>query len=383
MARKAGSWALLGGLALAAAWQSGGCDAPPEAPPAPPAMQEVLGSLPTNVVLPRLATFREQLVLLKGPIEAWRTGGSAQDRDLARVAFVDAMRVWQELEAMQIGPIASALTSDHGQYLRDEIYSWPTVSPCRVDQETVEAGWSSPTWFDDNLVNVYGLDALEHLLFAGPDNTCPGQIPINADGTWDALGPAGVDANRAAYASAVLDHLLVDVDRTRDALAAHPLDAATYGSEQAALNDVFDALFYLETHVQDRKMAEPLGLRDCTIDCLELVESRGLSGASHVWLAHDVLGVRDLFTGGEGPGFPELLAGSGRQDLADGFLAALDQAHADLVALPGPVDESSALAPAALERAYASVQAAADILRVDIATALLLEIPNEAAGDND
>ena len=39
----------------------------------------------------------------------------------------------------QLGPAASALTTG-GEGLRDEVYSWPTVNPCRVDQETGCAG---------------------------------------------------------------------------------------------------------------------------------------------------------------------------------------------------------------------------------------------------
>ena len=34
---------------------------------------------------------------------------------------------------MQLGPAGSSLSAVAGADIRDEIYSWPTINPCRID----------------------------------------------------------------------------------------------------------------------------------------------------------------------------------------------------------------------------------------------------------
>ena len=97
---------------------------------------------------------------------------------------------------MQLGPAAPTGSGVGGAGKRDEIYSWPTVNPCRIDQELVEQGYLQGDFFTANLVNTYGLDALEYLLFYGGDaNACAPQLPLNVDGTW-AAGASDVGAAR-------------------------------------------------------------------------------------------------------------------------------------------------------------------------------------------
>ena len=80
------------------------------------------------------------------------------------------MAVWQQLELLQVGPAGLMGTVAGGDSLRDAIYSWPTVNTCRVDQESARRGFLN---LGAALVNVRGLDALEHLLFTtSADHTC-------------------------------------------------------------------------------------------------------------------------------------------------------------------------------------------------------------------
>ena len=53
---------------------------------------------------------------------------------------------------------------------------------------TAEGLWSDDSYFSDNMVNAYGLDALEHLTFADLDTECPSQVPPVSDGTVASLG---------------------------------------------------------------------------------------------------------------------------------------------------------------------------------------------------
>lgn len=384
MVRTAGSWRFLGVLGAVVTLQTWGCDEPTPPTTAQLDVTTILADLQANVIVPRIQAFRTSAATLQGVADDWAANPTDTARkDVVKAAWSDTMRLMQELEPMQVGPTAASLTAVGGMDFADELYSWPETNPCRIDQETVEAQWGSGTFFDDNLVNTYGLDAAEYLLWAGPDNTCPGQIPINAEGSWDALGPDGIEANRAAYVAAITARLVVDADALEAAWGDHALDAATYGSDTEALNAVYDALFYLETHIQDLKLAEPLGRRNCTSDCVELVESFELSNGSNVWLHHNVIGVRDLYTGMEGAGFDDVLLLAGHDELSRSFTASLDEVEDAITDLQGPVNAELVDRPAAVDEMFEKVQAAADLLRGDIATALTLQIPNEAAGDND
>jgi len=389
MARMAGnkaSWAIIAGLGLLVAAPPAGCV--PDAPTNPLGVDptEVLTAAGDAVILPTLERFSESSAALSTALTAWSdalaSGDGIAERDAARAAWVDAMDIWQELELMQVGPAGSSLTVTGGADLRDEIYSWPTVNPCRVDQETVEASWDEASFFDDNLVNSYGLDAIEHLLWAGPDNICPGQVPINADGTWDALGPDGISANRASYAVALSAQVTSQVEDLIGRWQGEFSLLTAYESDQQALNAIYNALYYLELKTKDRKLGEPLGLGDCQSECAELVESLE-SGTSTQWVEANLRGFRALFTASELSGMEDLLRQTGQVDLADQVVAELDAADAAAAALGMPIDEALVDNAEQVTELYDAVRRVGDLFKGDVATVLLLEIPVEGAGDLD
>lgn len=399
MARTAGrrGWAVVGLLGLAALLQPGGCAADPE-PPGPVAshLQDALAGVWPAVLEPALDRARDRADALVQATVAWAEAEREDDdgtdaaREAAQRAWFDLMTVWQELEVMQIGPAGSTAASvAGGADLRDAIYSWPSVNRCRVDQETVAAEWDAPDFFTTHLVNTYGLDALENLLFAEPGvNACPGQVDINSSGAWDALGLDGVQQNRADYAVAlargVLDTLDDLVGRWEGGFAdALATPSAPYGSAQEALNAVFDALFYLETRTKDRKLGGPLGRWDCGLaNCLGEVETR-LAGGSNVWVASNLEGFRALFTGGDGPGMDDVLRAAGQGALADTVLERLGAALAAAEALELPIDEAIAAEDPAVGALHDALKGVTDLLKGDVATILGMQIPSEAAGDND
>ena len=337
-----------------------------------------------------LQAFRAALASLDLALLDWQeslaAGDGSADKELARQAWIEAMGAWQRLEVLQVGPAASSLWSVGGEDLRDEIYSWPdTVSGCRVDTETVEQAWSEADFFTANFVNSYGLDALEHLLFAPLATECPAQVDIQAG--WDALGESGVEANRAAYAIEVVryaDETAADLERRwQESVASDFVSgAAPWNSRAASLQSLFEALYYLETRTKDRKLAEPLGLRTCTASCGTLVESR-LSGMSVAWIRVNLEVARELVEAGEDNGLDELLVQVGYPDLAEALVAAISVAEQEASSLEGPLDELIQSDPAAVTALLESIRGITDLLRGDVATVLLLQLPAEAAGDND
>lgn len=318
---------------------------------------------------------------------------SAAALEDARAGFAAAMGAWEILEVMQLGPAASSLDAAGGEDLRDAIYSWPTVSPCRVDQELVYQQWDAPGWFEDNLVNSYGLDAIEHLLYGGADNACSGQIDINEERSWDALDGAELARRRAGFGLALAGEL----DRLAEVLiddwspeggdfsaALAGGDGSPYESQQEALDAVLDALFYLDVVTEDRKLAQPMGLgEDCGAEtCPEDVELLE-SGLSLEAIRYNVLGFELLFTGGAGPGMDDLLEDLGYGDLAEQIAAELDAVEAASAALTAPIDRALVEDPEGLQALYEALEVLAGTLAEELTAVLMLDLPDEAAGDAD
>jgi predicted lipoprotein len=402
--RTARSWAALGALTLGAvATQPSGCaedagELSKHSTEVGNVLAQVLEDTWPEVVSPALGESRRAVKALLAATGAWTAALEAGDegtteREAAQGAWRVAMGSWQRMELMQLGPAGASLTTVGGQDLRDEIYSWPTTNPCRVDQETAEEDWGSSDFFELNLVNITGLDAMEVLLFGSLiDNACPPQVPPNSDGAWQSLGETGVALNKARYglvlATQILSHIeAIDAGWTQNGFAADLASAGTQGSpfptEEDGLNAIFDALFYLELRTKDRKLAWPLGLKDCGLDdCTGMIESP-LSGESHQHIAENLAGFEALYTGGEGAGLSELMIAIGQTQIHLDLTEALSSSQTQAAELGLPLDQALTDDPDQIQALHDAVKAVTDVLKNDLATMLMLQVPSEAAGDND
>lgn len=331
----------------------------PETLPDPPLPAEVLAAIPDDVLRPRVDAFEVEVDGLAEAVAAWASSGVATDRDLTRVAWSRTATLWHELEAMPLGPLASSEVSPAGRDHGGWIQSWPDVDPCAVDRSTLSGVHGTDSR------GLVGLDALEHLLFAGETMACS-----EVDPAWDALAAEGLLEARGAHAEVIVALLVERVDDLQTDLSTYGLDATTYGSERAALEEIWRALAFLGDGFRNRRIAEPMGAGSCRVDCEALVESRGLSDASHVWLRHQLVGMRSLFTGDEGTGVPGLLAGVGRRELGPVHLERLDAIAQVLETMDGPVDAMISTSPGTLDRLLESTDEAIDVLDREIGQAL-------------
>ncbi|MBM76692.1 MAG: hypothetical protein CMK59_14895 [Proteobacteria bacterium] len=366
-------------------------------------VSDVLGSVGSSVVLPTLDRFSSELDLLEDAIldyqSALQTGNSEQELTAAREQWRSTMSVWQELEVMQLGPAGDSMKFVGGESIRDEIYSWPTVNPCRVDQNTAAENWDSSSYYEDNLVNAYGLDAIEHLLFGSYDTDCPPQVNPVADGSWAALGEEGIAQNRSEFALVLLDNIQSNTELLIQGWSPDGgnfselllgLEGSPYESEQLALNAVYNSLFYVETSTKDRKLALPLGYRDCSEDtCPEDFEGL-LSQTTASSLIGNLKGFKMLFQGGDGIGMSDLLTDLGHEDLSkqvvldvEESIRLLEMLEQDMTEQGTDVPSVLADQPERLEEIYVQLQLVTTAIKQDIATVLSMEIPREAAGDND
>jgi len=314
-------------------------------------------------------------------------------RDDARLFAADAgawgqaMTSWQRVEVMQFGPTASS-TTPGGQDFRDQIYSWPLVSRCSVDETLTTGGYTGGV--SSLLINRRGLAAAEYLLFSNPDEVTCGDVA-----GWAALAATERAARKRAYASAVAndvraraEDLVTAWEPFVETLHSAGPGNATYPTVQGALNRVSDAIFYLDTTIKDLKLAPPIGLRGCTTPpCLDAVES---TWAHHntANLRANLVGLRQLLEGCEpnyqGVGFDDLLDAQAAFSLRERLHAALDTAFAALDAIPD-ADLYDALTahPAEARAFYDALKAVTDLLKSEFVTVLDVELPMGLEGDND
>jgi uncharacterized protein len=378
------------------------CPPPGTPPPGESERRAFTTRLAQGIVVPQLQAFATQSEALRVAAQAWSAtaGAGANEREAARQAWRDAMRTWQRLEVVQLGPAGSPTAFVGGQGLREGIYSWPQVNPCGVDQQLVLNEFTQPGWAAARLPNVLGLAALEYVLFVeGPDNVCPGAASINRDGTWQALSFEQVVARRAGYAAVVAGDVAARAALLRDAWTGGFAEALSKAGEpgspfataQQAVDEVYAALFFVELRTKDRKIAVPAGIHvDCTAAagvCPELAESP-LSLTSRENIEENLRGARMVITGigvdgQEGPGFDDLLAQRDQTAAATAMIEDLDAAIAAAAGFGATLEEAVVSDPGSVEALYLSVKAFTDHLKGTLPSLLGLRVPDEGAGDND
>jgi predicted lipoprotein len=385
-----------------------GCDGDAPADAGPPdgleaRKREILASLGERVILPTLRDFADAAAALEVATAENAADPTDVNRAAAQAAWRGAMLVWERAELMQIGPAGMGgieCPVVGGQDKRDEIYSWDLTSECRIDQETVAQMYPNVDAFAAELVNVRGLDAMEYLLFvATPTNACNDLSPINADGTWAALGDTEVAARRAAFAHALAQLVSREAVALRDAwepsiggfetqLATAGLAGSAYPSAQSAINDIGGALLYVDNGTRDMKLGEPAGISGClTATCFESLE-----------LPHARIGVLailenlhgfDRMFRGEGPGvgalgLDDLLVDVGAGAVAAMLGEAIDAAVVALEALGSDSVEDAVTAdPAAVLAAYEALGVVQRIFKTDVVSALDIDPTSCVPGDND
>ena len=364
------------------------------------AKRAVLDALLTRVVEPTLASFETETAALETAAVAWRdarrTGPATAERTAAQVAFRAAFLRWERAEMLAFGPAGKQPTFPLGQGLRDQLYSWPTTNPCRVDTVLAERSYAAAGYFDTALVTTTGLDAIEQLLYVdGTANACPATASINTAGTWAGLSTDELGQRRSEYAALAAGALLQQAKRLRAAWAevrGQYVDAGLAGSSfttaQAALNDVFSAMFQADLALKNARIGVPAGLvaGACpTAVCPELAEARP-SGLSREAIVANLDGLRALLRGdfdAGGTGFDSLLEARGAGSLATEMDAAILVARGRAEALSAPIAEAVTSDLGAVQQLHADVKAFTDLIKLQFITVLTLQVPAEGAGDAD
>ena len=324
--------------------------------------------------------------------------------DAARVAWQEAMSSWQEAEAYLVGPVM-----DNGGSIRNSIYSFFSGSPlstCAIDQAVMLA--QNPSFdLTNRSYNQRGLDALEYLLFNEDlTHTCPTQIVETQ--TWN-IQPA--DQRKILRCEYAFD-LAEDVDLSADGLgAAWQSSGGNFRTEfinPEKLADNFqqlsDALFYIELSTKDAKLGVPTGIKDgCSqLTCPEASESR-FSDTALENIRSNLIGFRELLTGGGGLGFDDIIIAEGFPEVNNNFhtnveaaitlIDSMDMSLLDQLAIiEGSGSDASCLNSAANPETVQMIPVCSlhgflkritDSLRTEFIVIVNVDLPDGAAGDND
>ena len=146
---------------------------------------------------------------------------------------------------------------------------------------------------------------------------------------------------------------------------------------------VYHALFYVESKTKDRKLAQPLGLRDCASEsCPEDLEGL-ISGETIPMLIANLEGFKLLFTGGEGVGFSDLITDLGHGDLTESMLANVDQSIAAFESFEGSLYDAIVAGDPAAGDLFDTLGLLTAEIKWDVSTVLSLTVPEENKADND
>ncbi len=362
--------------------------------------QALLKNLGENVIFPTYQSFETNASALATNIESYcnALGGEneASALEQAQAAWKTAMNDWQQAEMTQFGPLANG-----GGQLRNNIYSWPLVNTCSVDQEVIAAEASDYS-INNRAVDRRGLDALEYILFSETLNhTCAANI--TAVSGWNDRTEADRKTARCNYALLAAQDVanqansLVDAWSTQGGNFLSELTNAgngsvTYASQQEALNAITDALFYLDTVVKDEKLAKPAGIIGSNNSCSENPCPADVESPHAHYSRENTLNNLKMFQAifmgnlsgqSAGIGFDDYLTEAGGASTAEEMSSDLQQAI-DAVEAVSPSFAGAATGEAqSLKAAHEAVKQVSDDLKTQFLLLLSLDVPDQAAGDAD
>ena len=320
---------------------------------------------------------------------------------LAQNSWRNAMDSWQQADMMQLPPL---LIGDGA--LRNNIYSWPTQNTCGVDLDVTYFKTGSVNGQPYNIAtrtaSRKSLVAIEYLLFnENLEHSCTGStVPSQ----WNNQTEQYRKIARCEFASEVAS----DIDNNANELltqwlgsdgksgyAAKLKMAGTEGSDfatqHAAVNELSDAIFYLDKYTKDGKLATPLGLigNECGAQaCPESVESK-YANHSITNITNNLQALKMFMQGSltadevDALGFSHYLV-----DVGDEVTADIINDHVEL-AIEITKNYQASLAttlvddPDRVLLTHGQVKNITDKLKSDFITSLALELPKTAAGDND
>ena len=372
----------------------------------------LLSNVVDEMVIPSYDRFSERVDELTGEegslqqyCDAIGTSSEQSQLEQAQNDWTDAMAEWQQSELWLIGA-----ASENSFNLRNRINAFGEANfvPCFVDQAVIERNNDASFSVGSRSANHVGLPALEYLLFnENLNHQCDSTLSISLD--WNGLPDEERKQQRCELAKAVAEDVDTTITLIRERWSPEVgndrLDFLNPQNTAASLQALSDGLFYLDTRVQDTKIGVPAGIAnsECQSDEIDFsrVESP-YSENSYENIENNLKGFLQLYLGGDGLGFDDIIIEAGQQafheELQQKIQAAIDYVEstentlaADLDAIdPANTRCTDSLNASGVIEGIPSPYNLYTLLRQinnDLSTRFLvitaLDIPDRAQSDND
>jgi predicted lipoprotein len=305
-------------------------------------------------MLPAYRALAERAGTLDAAARALAASPTAEHLEAARAAWKEARTAWEQSESHLLGPVKE-------QEIDPALDSWP-VNRTDLDKVLASDVALDAAFVTGQQPTLKGFHVIEYVIFAN-----------------DA---AALTPRKLAYLTALTGSFKADTTRLLDAwkpdggnFAAKFGSGEAYGGTDAAFAETLGALAEICEEVAASKIETPLAAADANL------EESQFSGATMTDFRNNMLGVKAIYTGdtatAAGLGLSDLVAA--KNPAVDAKVRGLiEQAIADLDAVPGAFGTAITAHPEALRKAQASIQALRTALTTDVSVTLTGKVVADA-----
>ncbi len=290
-------------------------------------LENMLTNTIDNFVTPAVNNLQNNTTLLKNAVNEYCNNTTDDNLAHAQTAWKSAMDSVQTLEVIQINSIKSNRASFHNYY-------YGNTTTCPIENAMYESNTADNFNFNSKAENVKDLRSLEYFLFQTTPRTFQciptNETVNNAKTTFNALSENDKQSYQCNYIQLVAEELNNQANLLEDSWPNQVdtlLNRNTNNSQSETnseketrqldvLNEIFQALFYVEDTVKDIKLAYPLKEKyenSCHENtdvnyCVQDIESK-YAQYSLQNIKTNLLALHSVVTGdhkGEGEGFEEL-----------------------------------------------------------------------------
>ena len=373
----------------------------------------MLKDIADNVIMPnyadltaKSADFSKTDGSLANYCAAIGTGTETSTRTTAQTEWKTVMAAIQRTETHALGPAAN-----NSDTLRNRIYSFASqyLNTCELDQSVILSE-NADFVLAERSSNQKGHGALEYLLFNDTlTHSCAEIIPTTEN--WNAQSEIDRKTKRCNYGKLLAADIAEASASVNSAWKADGSDyradfisEANAGANVQAMSDAL--IVMMDKQAKDRKLSYPVGIKqECsTISCPENTESK-YSETSFENVKNNVQSFIDLFTGGTGSGFEDLIidadfaaTATNIETTAQAVVTAItnnsgtsiyDQASSITDATTEGACTNAYGAPDTVSADYSACSIAGlakkvtDLLKIDFVTIVNVNLPGSVQSDND
>ena len=323
----------------------------------------------------------------------------------AQTEWSSVMAAIQVTEPHAVGPAGA-----NDDTLRNRVLSYANVdlNTCGLDQSVTQQS-DADFALSTRSNNQRGFGAIEYLIY-NPTLTHSCAPQITATSAWNDLSETARKTQRCTYAQSLATDVADAATSISNEWSAAGGDyRATFVAEDSAgtsLQALTDVLIvHMDKEAKDRKIGIPTGVKtECSsYSCPDLIESP-YSETSLTNIRNNLIGFREIFNGGDGVGFDDLITDADFADITESVQTKIADAIANIDA--GTVsltDQATAITDdtttSACTNAYGSPDTSStdysacsltgllkritDVLKIEFVNIVGVNLPGSVQSDND